>query len=123
MVHVGRDLEGPVIKAVGELLGVHPLILFAVRQNSGALPYHREGRAVPVWFYKLARRPEPMTIVDYWGFLKDGRPLALECKRPDWKKPRTEHEDRQQAFLRMIEAIGGIGGFVRSADEANALLA
>lgn len=123
VVHVGRDIEAPVLKAVGELLAVHPKILLAVRQNSGALPYERAGRAVPVWFYKFARRPEPMTLVDYCGFLKDGRPFAIECKRPGWKRPTTERENRQQAYMQMIAAIRGISGFVRSADEANALLA
>ncbi len=123
VVHVTLDLESPVLKAVGELLAVHPLVLLAVRHNSGALPYERQGRAVPVWFYKFVRRPEPMTLVDYGGFLKDGRPLAIECKRPSWGRPKTERELRQQAYMAMILSIGGVAGFVRSADEANALLA
>ncbi len=117
-----EELEGATLKAVGELLAVHPAVLFAVRQNSGAMPVERDGRPVPIWFYKFARRPEPMTIVDYWGFLKDGRPFALECKRASWTPPRDEREDRQYAYLQMIASIGGVSGFVRSGDEAMALL-
>lgn len=122
-VHKTRDLEGPVIAAVGELLAIHPGVLFAVRQNSGALPYSSgNGRIVPVWFYKFARRPEPMTVVDYWGFLVTGKPFGMECKKPSWTKPSTERETRQLAFMQMILKLGGVSGFVRSADEAKALL-
>ena len=117
-----HDIEAPVIAAVGELLAVHPHVLLAVRQNSGAMPYERDGRLVPVWFYKLIRCPEKLTIVDYWGFLKDARPFAIECKRPSWKEPETERELKQRAYLDMIASLGGVSGFVRSADEARALL-
>jgi hypothetical protein len=118
------DSEGPVLAAVGELLAVHPLVALAVRQNSGALGYESKGRFVPVWFYKLCRRPGAgeITLTDYWGFLKDGRPFALECKRPSWRAPREPRELNQQAFIHLIESFGGIGGFVRSSDEAKALL-
>lgn len=118
--------EGPVLAAVGELLAVHPKVEFAVRQNSGSLPYQNaSGRILPVWFYKILRKPEGMTIVDYWGFLtkeNGSRPFAFECKRPAWQNPRTDHEIRQRAFINMIVKAGGIGSFVRSADEVNALL-
>jgi len=118
------DTEAPVLAAVGELLAVHPQVLLAVRQNSGAMQVtDAKGRSYPVWMYRLVRFPQEVTLPDYWGFLRDGRPYALECKRPSWTKPRDERERKQAAYIRMLECIGGVGGFVRSADEANALLA
>ena len=119
------DTEAPVKRAVGELLAAHPLVLLAVRQNSGAMHVDAgNGRSAPIWFYKIVRRPgaSTLTFTDYWGFLRDGRPFAIECKRPAWRAPREARELNQQAFIHMIEAIGGVGGFARSADEANAIL-
>ena len=119
------DSEAPVVAAVGELLAAHPQVLFAVRQNSGAMhvPSRINERLVPIWFYRVVRAPENVTLPDYWGFLRDCRAFAIECKRPSWKKPHDDRERRQAAYIQMIEAIGGVGGFVRSADEAQALLA
>lgn len=111
------NTEGPVLAAVGDLLAAHPLVLLAVRQNSGAMAYEKEGRSIPVWFYKLVRNRE-ITLTDYWGFLRDGRPFAIECKRPGWKRPSDDRERKQEAFIHMIESIGGVGAFVRNADEA-----
>lgn len=118
------DNEASVIRAVSDLLAAHPSVLLAVRQNSGAMPYDRDGRPVPVFFYKLLRTPEDMTIVDFWGFLRDGKPFAIECKRPSWKGPSAsnDREMKQSAFIRMIECIGGKGGFARSVEEAQAIL-
>lgn len=117
------DTEAPVLRAVGDLLAVHPKVFFAVRQNSGSLPYQAaDGRAIPIWFYRLLRKPEAMTITDYWGFLTDRRPFAFECKRPSWAHPRTDREIKQWAFINMIVKAGGVGSFVRSADEVQALL-
>lgn len=112
------DIEAPVIAAVADLIEQHPNVLFAVRQNSGSIPYERDGRPVPVWFYKKIKTPEELTLTDYWGFLKDRRPFAIECKKPSWKSPTTPREFRQRAFLQMIIALGGVGCFVRSAEEA-----
>lgn len=117
------ELESATLKAVGELLAIHPSVLIAVRQNSGSMPYESNGRAIPIWFYRFARRPAPMTIVDYWGFLVSGKPFAFECKRLSWTKPSNEREERQHAYMQMIVGIGGVAGFVRSADEVMAILA
>lgn len=118
-----EDTEAPVLKAVGELLAVHPKVEFAVRQNGGASYYEGAGgKSIPIWFYKIVRKPEDLTIVDYWGILKDKRIYCFECKRPSWKHPHTDHEIRQWNFINMIVRAGGIGSFVRSADEVNALL-
>jgi hypothetical protein len=119
---IDGDLEGPVINAVGDLLALHPLVVLAIRQNSGGASYESGGRLIPVWFYKKIKTPGELTITDYWGFLADGRPYALECKRPSWKEPTTPREKRQKAFIDMVTGLGGVGGFVRSVDEAKALL-
>lgn len=116
-------LEGEVIRAVSQLLAVHPKILFACRQNSGQASYEaKTGVYAPVAFYRLLRKPEDMTIVDFWGLLSDGRMYALEAKRENWKAPTVDREHRQDAFLEMVRSIGGIGAFVRSADEAKAAI-
>lgn len=118
-----NDSEGPVQNAVNDLLAVHPKVLFAVRQNSGGAQYQNAaGKFVPVQFYKMVRKPSEMTIVDNWGFLVDGRPFAFECKRPSWDHPRTDREMRQWAYINMIVKLGGVGSFVRSADEVAALI-
>lgn len=118
------DSEAPVVAAVAEYLAVHPKVLFAVRQNSGALAYDKGGRSVPIWFYRAVRVPESMTIVDFWGFLRTGRPFAFEVKRPSWTGDvrREGREMKQRAFMNMIECIGGVGGFVRSVDDVERLL-
>ncbi len=116
------DLEKHVIRAVSELLAVHPKVLFAVRQNSGGASYEaKSGRYAPIFFYHILTS-QPVTITDFWGLLRDGRPFALEAKRPSWKEPREPREFKQAAFLMLIRNCGGVGQFVRSADEANAAL-
>lgn len=117
-----RQLEAPVVAAVAELLAVHPKVLFAVRQNSGAASYEAaSGKWAPVYFYRIVTGQE-VRIVDFWGLLKDGRMLALECKRPGWTKPTDQREREQWAFLYMVQNVGGVSGFVRSVDEAKTIL-
>ena len=117
------DSEAPVINAVADLLAIHPQVLFAVRQNSGAMQVEQGGRAMPVWFYKIVRKSNDLTITDFWGFMRDGRPFAFEAKRPSWKGPKEPRELKQREFIYLVESIGGIGGFVRSADDVQRLLA
>lgn len=112
-----RDLEGPVVSAISELLGVHPRVLFAVRQNSGAASYEaKSGQYAPVHFYRILTG-QPVTITDFWGILRDGRMLAIEAKAPGWKEPRTDREFKQAAFLMLVRNCGGIGIFATSADD------
>lgn len=116
-------LEATVIDAVADLLRVHPAILFAVRQNSGSLPYvTAAGKAVPVWFFKWVKRPEKMRLTDFWFVTKDARIGAIECKRQDWLEPTDDREREQAKFLEIVIRAGGIAGFARSADEAEAIL-
>lgn len=114
-----EDTEAVVMREVGELLAVHPLVLFAVRQNSG-MSYNEVG--VPIWFYRWTKRKAPMRITDYWGLLTDGRMFALECKRRTWTKPSGDREGEQQNFLMTVRNVGGVSGFVRSAEEAKSII-
>lgn len=116
-------LEADVVRAVGELLAVHPRVLFAVRQNSGAASYETaSGRFAPVWFYHVLTG-QPVTITDFWGLLRDGRPFAIEAKREGWKEPSTDRERKQWAFLALVQNCGGCSGFARTVEEARAILA
>jgi hypothetical protein len=53
---------------------------------------------------------------DILGQLCDGRTLAIECKRPGWKKPKDQREAQQAEFLALVETNGGVSGFVMSVD-------
>ncbi len=128
--HKRRDLEGPVVKAIGELLAAHPLVLFAVRQNSGAASYEaKSGHYAPVHFYRILTHGKEITITDFWGILRHedwilppSRLLAIEAKAPGWTKPRTEREFKQANFLALVRNAGGRAGFATSADEAKAII-
>lgn len=112
------ELEASVINEVSSLLAKHPKVLFAVRQNSGAAFLKgRDGKDMPVWFYKCITSPDKMRISDFWGILRDGRMFGFECKRRNWTKPTDQRELEQLAFLKMIENSGGIGRFVTCAED------
>ena len=117
-----RDLEGPVVAAISELLAVHPRVIWAARFNSGAASYEaKSGRYAPVWFHKFLRMPAPMRMPDFFGICREsqlmidcGIPtalMAIEAKAPLWTKPRDDREREQAAFLRMIRDAGGIALF------------
>lgn len=112
------ELEASVINEVSSLLAKHPAVLFAVRQNSGAAFLKgRDGKDMPVWFYRCITSPEKMRISDFWGILRDGRMFGFECKRRDWTKPTDKREFEQWAFLTMVSNSGGIGCFVTCAED------
>jgi len=119
-----RDLEGPVVAAISELLAVHPKILFAVRQNSGMASYEaKSGRYAPVHFYRILTHGKEITVVDFWGILKDGRVFACEAKAPGFREPRTDREFAQANFLALVRNAGGLALFATSVDEVAAVLA
>ena len=112
------ELEGAVISECIDVLTVHPRVLFAVRQNSGAaFLTGRDGKDMPVWFYKIIKSPEKIRIIDLWGLLTDGRMFAFEAKRRSWTKPTDQREFEQWAFLTMVSNSGGIGRFVTCAED------
>lgn len=119
------DTEAPVLRAVGTLLAAHPLVVMAIRQNGGAMEFQNAaGNRYPIWFYRFAKKPQgEFRVTDYWGFLRDGTPWAIECKKPSWNgKCKSDSELGQQAYIRFIEAIGGRAGFARNVEEAAAIL-
>ncbi len=107
-----RDLEGPVVKAISELLAIHPKILFATRQNSGAA-----GEFSHIKFYRILTHGKEITITDFWGILHDGRPFACEAKAPGFKEPRTDREFAQANFLSMVRNAGGVALFATNAQQ------
>ena len=117
--------ESEVVSAISQLLARHPRVLIALRMNSGMASYNAaaDGAYQPVWFHKFLRSPVKMRMPDFIGFLIDGRPLAIEAKRPMWTKPRDDREREQEAFLMAIRGIKGIGIFATSADQVAAALA
>lgn len=113
-----RDLEGPVVAAIAELLAVHPKVAFACRQNSGQASYEaKSGKYAPVAFYRILTGAKELTVVDFWGFLKDGRIIAVEAKAPGFTAPRNDREYKQANFLALVRNCGGIGIFATSADD------
>lgn len=116
-------LEKDVLKAVGHLLAVHPRVAFALRMNSGMASYEsRSGKYQPVWFHEWVRGAG-YRMSDFMGATVDGKIIAIECKRPGWKKPRDEREREQMAFLQAVADAGGIAAFVTDAGRVHALLA
>ena len=120
-----RQLEGPVVAAISELLSVHPKILWAARFNRGAM--FREvspGRFVPYWFHRVLREPEKTRMPDFFGLFARGDdfnyryvPLAIEAKAPGWTKPRDDREREQAAFLAMVRSCDGLGIFATDAEQ------
>lgn len=48
---------------------------------------------------------------------------ALEVKESDWKfRPNDDHSAAQLRFIQLVQRSGGLAGFVRSVDEAKAVL-
>lgn len=111
-------LEQDVIRAIKALLAVHPRVLFACRQNSGAASYEaKSGRYAPVKFYEIVKAPERVTVPDFWGLLRDGRMFACEAKRPGWTKPTDDREYKQAEFLAMVRNCGGVALFATDAEQ------
>jgi len=116
-------LEADVIRAVSQLLAVHPNVLYALRMNSGAASYEAaSGKFAPVWFHIWVRAPEKVRMSDFYGATRDSRILALECKRPGWTAPTNKREYEQAAFLMLVRNAGGIGEFVTDAEQVECLL-
>jgi hypothetical protein len=98
-----RDILGPALQT----LNFHPNVAFAWRANSGKFKVDGE-RWMVVNFKGCS---------DILGMLKDGRFLAVECKRRG-EQPSPE----QQSFLNQVNAAGGLGICVHSIAELNALV-
>lgn len=118
------ELEDACKKATRDVLANHHKVLFAVRVNSGAawLP-SKGGHDAPVSFHVVVRAPAKVRVVDFTGILRDGRPLAIECKRLNWTYTgRGPREVEQKAYLDMVLAAGGVAAFVTAGEQVLALL-
>lgn len=108
----GRRAESWVVKSIA--LHVNALPMCRVfRNNVGALP-DKVGRLVR---YGLAIGSSDLIGSAF------GIPIAIECKAPGWVYKGTEHEKEQQAWIRVVESLGWVGGFAQSIDDAVAILA
>lgn len=121
-----RPLEATVIRAVEELLAVHPKVIWALRVNAGAASYQaKSGKYAPVYFHRWVRAPERCRMSDFFAATigpEGPRIAAIECKRPGWHHPTDQREREQAAFLALVRKHGGIGIFATSAqDVATAL--
>jgi len=113
----GQPTEADVMRAVHDLLRVHPRVSWFMRLNSGAV---QDGDRYTV-FYRLYLRGKPgrtKGASDYLGQLIDGRIFLLECKRPGVKRGTEEQQELIDACL----ADGGIAGIVQSVDDVVTLI-
>ena len=101
-----EPLEAQVLRAVLTLLARHPRVAWAHRMNSGAGQIMRRGGMSQWMRFGFPGCP------DVLGQLRDGRLLAVECKRPSGK-PTAE----QESFLKCVNANGGVGLIARSVDD------
>lgn len=102
--------ESQVMQAVRAALQWHHKVAHIWRINSGSawLP-GKGGNKRPVKFHDITG------CSDLIGILRDGRWLAVECKRPSTRKDTT---DEQRTFLDRIRAAGGVAFVAASADDA-----
>jgi hypothetical protein len=103
--------EADVLRAVLQLLAMHPRVAWAQRMNSGAGKVLRKDGASQFMRWGFVGCP------DVLGQLRDGRALAVEVKRPS-----GEVSPEQTAFLKCVQANGGVAVLARSStDVAEAL--
>lgn len=88
-----KSLEADSVREVMQALRSHSLVAWVERQNTGAMK-------VGSRFIKFGWRG----CSDLLGQLKDGRLLAVECKRPKGGKITPE----QVHFLDMVNDHGGV---------------
>lgn len=98
---VPRPLERDILRACLLAARLHPLTAWAMRTNSGV--FNVDGRWVRAGFVGQS---------DIIGQLKDGRFLAVECKR-EGVKPTPA----QQQFLFTVHRYGGCAFIARSVDD------
>lgn len=98
--------EAQILKAVGQLIGLHPKVAYCWRHNNGA--FHAEHR-----FIRFGHEG----VSDFVGFTKTGRFLAIECKSARGRLTKS-----QESFINRVREAGGIAGVARSVCDAQAIL-
>ena len=125
-----HDKEGAVADEVEAMLLAHPLVAFAIRQNSGGTKFTGErGKEYHVAFSRFVKRPAieggkvVMRIPDYWGMLTTGRLYVIETKERGWHiTPSDTRAHQQLAFMRGVIAHGGLAGFATCAEVAQKIV-
>lgn len=88
------------------------------RNNSGAFE-DKTGRLVRFGLGNTsAKENKVMKSSDLIGVAPDGRFVAIECKRPDWKWVLCERVEAQRNFIDLVKRLGGIGFFTDGDKEA-----
>lgn len=98
--------EADVLSAVLTALKLHPKVAWAQRMQTGAGKLLRKGGASQWLRFGWVGAP------DVVAQLRDGRFMAVECKRPSGS---TTPE--QDAFLACVAANGGVAVVARSVDD------
>jgi hypothetical protein len=98
--------ESQILKAVGQLLGLHPKVAYCWRHNNGA--FHAEHR-----FIRFGHEG----VSDFVGFTKRGQFLAIECKSARGRLTKS-----QETFLLRVKEAGGVCGVARSVFDAQQIL-
>lgn len=101
-----KPLERDVLAAVMQVLGVHPKVGWVRRINSGmAMLPGRGGKSQPVRFGFPG-------CADILGQLKDGRLIAIECKRPGGQPTELQVE-----FLGLVARHRGVALVARGVND------
>ena len=114
--HVPSPLdEAAISKAIWSLLQSHPLVVLAVRINSGAA---RSDDGAHVQFHRWCKPKSGMRMSDDVCVLRGGIICCIEVKRGDWRGPSGDREREQDQFLLAVRKAGGRAGFATSVDMA-----
>jgi hypothetical protein len=99
--------EAQVLAAVLAFLRHHPRVAWATRMNVGAM--ETDNGMVRFGFVGCS---------DIIGQMRDGRFLAIECKR----EKGNQLSDAQAAFLDRVRASNGVAGMARSVEDARGIV-
>ena len=114
-----EQTENQVQSSILEYLKFHHRVVWAERFNSGAMIEDSEDGSRNrryIKFNTLKGCP------DIFGMMDDGRLIAIEVKRPSWRKPTCDREKTQEAFLALCREHGAIALFAsRIEDVATAI--
>jgi hypothetical protein len=98
--------EAAVLSAILRALRLHPAVKHAWRQNTGAFVVGEEAGA------KRYFRSGPKGSPDIHGYLRDGRALFIEVKRPSGRIT-----PEQQSFINDAAGAGCVALVARSVSE------